>query len=71
MKFLDFLSCINDCIEDMATFTALVKVYSTEYFCIARIAVLGNNYFLSSENFGTSVLRPMMLQCHVHVIDHV
>ena len=35
----DFLSCVNDCIEDMATFTALAKIYSTE-FCSTKIAVI-------------------------------
>ena len=32
-----FLSCVNDYIEDMVTFTALVKIYSTEYFCNTRL----------------------------------
>ena len=27
----EYLSCVNDYIEDMAIFTALVKIYSLEY----------------------------------------
>ena len=43
----NFLSCVNDYIEDMVTFTALAKIYFTEYFCnTKRLAK-----FLSSENF--------------------
>ena len=38
---LSLVSCVNDYIEDMATFTALVKIYSTEYFCNAKVAGLG------------------------------
>ena len=37
----NFLSCVNDYIEDMATFTALVKIYSTKYFCSTKVAGLG------------------------------
>ena len=43
VKFLSrefFLSCVNDYIEDMVTFTALAKIYSTEYFCITKVAGL-------------------------------
>ena len=41
-KFLaNFLSCVNDYIEDMATFTTLAKIYSTEYFCNTKVAGLG------------------------------
>ena len=31
----------NDYIEDMATFTTLVKIYSIEYFCNTKVAGLG------------------------------
>ena len=37
----NFLSYVNDYIEDMATFTALAKIYSTKYFCNTKISVLG------------------------------
>ena len=37
----NFLPCINDYIEDMATFTALAKIYFTEYFCNTKAARLG------------------------------
>ena len=36
------LSCVNDYIEDMATFTALAKfIQPNIYFCNAMVAVLG------------------------------
>ena len=37
----NFLSCVNDYIEDMATFTALTKIYSIEYFCNTKAPGLG------------------------------
>ena len=37
----NFLSRVNDCIEDMVTYTALAKIYSTKYFCNTKVAVLG------------------------------
>ena len=33
----NFLFCVNDYIEDMVTFTALVKIYSTKYFCSTKV----------------------------------
>ena len=47
--FANFLSCVNDYIEDMATFTVLAKIYSTKYFCNTKVSGLGK--ILSSENF--------------------
>ena len=38
---LNFLSHIDDYTKDMATFTALVKIYSGKYFCNARVAGIG------------------------------
>ena len=32
-----FLSCVDDYIEDMATFTTLAKIYSTNYFCNTKV----------------------------------
>ncbi len=37
----NFLSCVNDYIEDIATFTSLAKICSTEYFCNTKVAGLG------------------------------
>ena len=37
----ELLSCANDHIEDMVTFTALLKIYSAEYFCNTKVAGLG------------------------------
>ena len=38
---MNFFVRVNDYIEDMATFTALAKIYSTEYFCNVEVAGLG------------------------------
>ena len=45
-KFLsaNFLSGINDCIEDMMIFTRLAKIYSTEYFCNTKVPGLGESF---------------------------
>ena len=32
------MSCVNDYIEDVVTFTALAKIYSTEYLCNTKVA---------------------------------
>ena len=47
-------SCINDCIEDMVTFTALVKIYSTKlkYFC--EVAGLGKIFVRKSFHVYSS-----------------
>ena len=45
----NYLFCVNNYIEDMATFTVLVKIYSTEYFCNIY---KGLAKFLSSVNFS-------------------
>ena len=34
----EFLSRVDDYPEDMMTFTALAKIYSTEYFCDTKVA---------------------------------
>ena len=41
---VNFLSCVNDYVEDVATFTALVKIYSTEYFCNTKVGGLDENF---------------------------
>ena len=38
---MNFLPYVNDYKEDMVTFTALAKIYSTEYFCNTKVAGLG------------------------------
>ena len=40
-KFYTNFSHVSDCIEDMVTFTALVKIFSTEYFCNTKVVGLG------------------------------
>ena len=52
-KFLahKFLSCFNDYIEDMVTFTALVKNYSAEYFCNTKVHVAELGEIFVKRNF--------------------
>ena len=38
-----FLPCVKDSIEDMATFTALVK---NNFFCNTKVPVAGRNFFI-------------------------
>ena len=42
-KFLshDFLSCVNDCIEDMATLLHWRKFISPKYFCNTKVSGVG------------------------------
>ena len=47
--FTNFLSCVNDYVEDMATFTTLMKNYSTKSFCNAKVAGLGK--FFAQRKF--------------------
>ena len=49
-----FLICVNDCLEDMTTLTALAKIYSSEYFHITNFAEPGEifcpgNFFWAIE----------------------
>ena len=37
----NFLSCVKEYIEYMATFTALAKIYSSKYFCSTKVTGLG------------------------------
>ena len=46
---MNFLSCVHDYIEDMVTFTALMKTYSTEYFFNTKVAGLGEIFV--KQNF--------------------
>ena len=39
-----FLSCVNDYIEDMMTFTTLPKIYSTKCFCNTKVAELSETF---------------------------
>ena len=55
-NFHIFLSGANDCTEDIATFTVLVKINSTEYFCNTREAELIKN-FSPVKIFSYTVLR--------------
>ena len=55
---MTFLSCVKDYIEDMATSVALVKIYSTEYFCIQK--ELGLAKFGSVKNFCYTVHNTLL-----------
>ena len=46
---MNFLSCVNNYIEHMATFTVLAIIYSIEYFCIQKYLGLAKSF--SSETF--------------------
>ena len=35
---MNLLSCVNDYIEPVATFTAWANIYSTKYFCNSKVA---------------------------------
>jgi hypothetical protein len=37
----NFLSHVKDYIEDMVTFSALAKIFSTKFFCNTKVAGLG------------------------------
>ena len=37
----EFFSYVNDCIEDMATFTVLAKILSANYSCNTEVYVAG------------------------------
>ena len=39
-----FLSCVSDNIEDMATFTTLVKICFTESFCNTKVVGLSETF---------------------------
>ena len=60
-KFLSykFLSCVNDYIEDMATFTTLAKIYCTEYFCNTKVAGLGEIFV--KQNFHVNNMQKHLL----------
>ena len=58
----NFLSCVTDYIEDMVTFIALAKIYSTEYFCNTNVAGLG-------EIFKFSIV--MMYRILIGLVDSV
>ena len=47
----EFLSCVDDYTEDMVTFTALAKIYSSEYFCNARVVEIGKIFVQRNLRF--------------------
>ena len=57
---------VNNYIEDMATFTALVKIYFTKYFCNAKVTGLGE--FLSSKNSAIQYNSYTMYSCSAIIV---
>ena len=49
----NFLSRVNDYIEDMVTFTALAKIYSTNYFCNTKDSGIGKIFVKSFHVYDT------------------
>ena len=70
MKFLstNSVSCVNNYIEKMATFTALVKIYSTEYFCNTKVYVAGLGEIFIQQTFSAIwyVLSLPLTHSHIH-----
>ena len=54
--YANLLSCVKDCIENMATFTALANIFSANFFCSANVAGLGLEKLLSRETFTCTVM---------------
>ena len=61
-----FLFCVKDSIEDVATFTALVKnyMYSTKFFCNIKVAGLGKIFI--QRKF--SCIQYFALNCLLNVL---
>ena len=59
-----FVQCY-DYIEDMVTFTTLVKLYSTEYFCNTKVAGLAK--FCQAKIFMYTVLYIKVLAVYIHI----
>ena len=53
MKFL-FCKCVNDGIKDTVTFTGLMKIYSTKYFCFYILTGL-HEFFVQLKIFSFTV----------------
>ena len=51
---------INDYTEDMATFTALAKIHSSEYFCNAKIFGYTVTEFIIMHKFQKSGLNAIV-----------
>ena len=66
-----FLSCVNDYIEDMATFTALVKIYSTKYFCNTKVAGLGEIFVKRNFSEHSCMVSQAMEFESVGYIDQI
>ena len=78
VKFImNFLSCVNDYIyiEDMMTFTALAKIYSTKYFCSTKISGLGEIFVkrkFSRIRYIHDICKHPELDVHeIHIIVSV
>ena len=60
----NFLSGINDYIEDMATFTAWAKIYSTDYFCNTKVVGLGEIFV--KRKFSRTHMYTVSSECNIY-----
>ena len=58
-----FLSCVNDYIEDVVTFTAMVKIYSTKYLIVARLGEIFVKYEFSCARHNMRSRICAQLEC--------
>ena len=63
----NFLSSVNDYIEDMAIFTTLAKIYSTEYFFNTKVAGLGE-IFVQQKFSHTYRVLYLRVRIYIHSI---
>ena len=61
LTFVCFLSCVNDYIEPVVTFTAWVKICSAKYFCNVRVAGLGEIFV--QQKFSAELYMYMYMHC--------
>ena len=63
-KYFCLLSCVKDCIEDMATFTALVN---TNFFCNTKVAGLGEIFIQRNVYVYSMFLEIKEKDCLAHL----
>ena len=54
----EFFLCVKDCIADMATFIALVKILSLKNYYNTKVAWLGENFWLYVVHVGMILNLP-------------
>ena len=61
-KFLSVMPCVNDYTEDMATF-AILKIYSTQYFCKLNAKVAGLGEIFAQWKFSAVSANHFLEEC--------